>query len=348
VKGSAKGSVKSAASAKSSRKETAGPDLVDGQRVWGKKTEKKPQADDYETKWSEDEWLPSEHGSQKDWDWKDKNRWWKAEWDESKPDETATVKDRLTELGSVLAEISLEIPDKPKLFDRLVDAITVKWRETMLPDNLLGYHVLSGANLSATERSTILTATASLHNPPTLSTSIHLQAPPQLALGAIERALLASWQDRELLERDDRESRKSSSGHKPGFRGRNNKAFALGNEGDEEMDEMSESDDEANLAEGDSEQEDVQVLEGLTDPGEQEYFALALERKYVAKEAYSKSKRTFRQAKDFVRKIKTSRNPTHAKAYAFAQKFKTRSTFTNNVPLKDKGQASGSGQPQRL
>ena len=112
VKGSAKGSVKSAASAKSSRKETAGPDLVDGQRVWGKKTEKKPQADDYETKWSEDEWLPSEHGSQKDWDWKDKNRWWKAEWDESKPNETATVKDRLTELGSVLAEISLEIPDK--------------------------------------------------------------------------------------------------------------------------------------------------------------------------------------------------------------------------------------------
>jgi hypothetical protein len=212
----------------------------------------------------------------------------------------------------------------------------------------LGYHVLSGANLSATERSTILTATASLNIPSPLSTAINLQAPPQLALGAIERALLASWQDRELLERDDRESRKSSSGHKPGFRGRNNKAFALGDEGDEEMDEMSESNDEANLAEGDSEQEDVQVLEGLTDAGEQEYFALALERKYVAKEAYSKSKRTFRQAKDFVRKIKTSRNPAHAKAYAFAQKFKTRSTFTNNVPLRDKGQASGSGQQQRL
>ena len=109
--------------------------------------------------------------------------------------------------------------------------------------------MLSGANLSATERSTILTATASLNNPTHSSTAIDLQAPPQLALGAIERALLASWQDRELLERDDRESRKTTTGHRPGFRGKSNKAYAVGDSGDEEVDELSESGDDANMAE---------------------------------------------------------------------------------------------------
>ena len=107
----------------------------------------------------------------------------------------------------LLAKLEVANPHMTDTVERLIDCICSGWRESVLPDTLLGYHVLSQANLSATERATVLTATASYA--PTLSTSMStgLVHPPQLSLSVVEAALLSTWQDCELIERDEKEEK---------------------------------------------------------------------------------------------------------------------------------------------
>ena len=194
----------------------------------------------------------------------------------------------------LLAKLEVANPHMTDTVERLIDCICSGWRESVLPDTLLGYHVLSQANLSATERATVLTATASYA--PTLSTSMStgLVHPPQLSLSVVEKALLSTWQDRELIERDEKEEK---GGRHHQFNKHKKKIFEVdGSSSDDEANEL-DSDDALKIESGDeSEQEDLFVLEGLSNAEDQQAFFGALQSKFHAKNNFNKHKRTFKEA----------------------------------------------------
>ena len=134
------------------------------------------------------------------------------EWNGERKDDAEPVKNRVEELAGCIAEIelALQVADRESLGTKLTELVASKRRESIVPDNLLGYHLLAGSQLTATERSTILSSTSIGNNSlSTLSTSIPA---PAIGLASIENGLLLSWQDRELVERDNRESKKPHKG----------------------------------------------------------------------------------------------------------------------------------------
>ena len=176
-----------------------------GPRTWSKARAEDVRVDPVEGEdYYEMEWEATSD-TRDNWDWQ-KSGWWQSGWKEqaSEPEE---AKDKLEELSECIAEteLALQVVDKEILGEKLVELISTRWRESMFPDNLLGYHLLAGSQRTATERSTILSSTSS--NALNLSSSSSIPA-PAIGLANVEKALLMSWQDRELAERDDREGRK--------------------------------------------------------------------------------------------------------------------------------------------
>ena len=161
--------------------------------------------DDPGNPWQEDDkWSEGGWSSGSGW-WK--NSWWK---DNSKRDESTQpepVKDKTEELSTALTEVemALEAVGKPKVMEKLLDLLSERWRERTIPDQLLGYHLLHASQLTATERSTILSTSQVQNRDATGTTTLK----GNLNLDNIETALLTAWQDKELVERDQRESRKS-------------------------------------------------------------------------------------------------------------------------------------------
>ena len=242
-----------------------------------------------------------DEGNEEGWNWKESSNWWSKGWTgKEQVKEVPTVaKDRLEELAECLAEVelALQVADKEHLGAKLTELISSKWRESLFPDNLLGYHLLAGSHLTATERSTILSSTsAHAHLPISTGNSDTLPA-PSIGLAVVERALLTSWQDRELGERDEHEGRKSNK-H---FSGKK-KAFAVG-------DESSDTEDEGvNAAESETDTDaEINEIDEYSDPEEQEEYANALARKFESKGNFKKSKRTFVQAKEYVRDLRKNR-----------------------------------------
>ena len=94
----------------------------------------------------------------------------------------------------------INCPEQTTKLEELQACIAKGWRDSILPDALLGYHILSSLGMTATERATVLTATASFNTP--LEETSEQQQSTGLSLAVVEKALLSTWQDRELIERD--------------------------------------------------------------------------------------------------------------------------------------------------
>ena len=274
-------------------------------RVWGRSKAREKEEKPDETVWEETD------GYDGKWNWQESG-WWKGSWKEEKPPEEA--KDRLEELGECIAEVELELQaaGREELGEKLVGLISMRWRESLFPENLLGYHLLAGSQLSATERATILSSTSS--NTLSLNQSSSVTN-PTIALATVEKALLMTWQDRELGERDDRENRKFQKDHKK------KKIFSVGESSE------SESGSERGFAVDQSDSDtdaDIRMLESMSDEEEQETFAVAISKKFDAKATYKKSRRTYREAREMVRDIRKSRtghrNFSGNRAFALLEK----------------------------
>ena len=141
-----------------------------------------------------------------------------------------------------------------------------------------------------------------------------------------------SWQDRELAERDDREGRKFAK------HGSKKKVFHA------EIDSNTSDSDEgdANVAGNESNSEDeVNELEQLSDPDEQEEFANALARKFESRNNYKKHKRTFVQAREYVKELRKNRQGRKAggRTFALYERKQKLMQLRNNV------QTSSGGRP---
>ena len=115
------------------------------------KDEEEGGAEDTKSNWSDGQWT-----------WKSEQWKWRTSKSETK--EPEVVKDKLAELGECIAQIELElqVSKKEDMGKKLTELIAAKWRESFMPDTLLGYHLLHAAGLTATERSTILSSTNAL------------------------------------------------------------------------------------------------------------------------------------------------------------------------------------------
>ena len=276
----------------------------------------------------------SEAKSSKSWEWSSSHDGW-SQWQgwKEEEEEPVTIKDRMTELATKLAELEVACPDQSAKIAQLTECISHRWRETILPDSLLGYHVLSGSGLSATERATVLTVTAT-YSQHDLTTPLQ-EGSTGLSLNTVEKALLSTWQDREIIERD-------SVSHKPQGRKRNGKAYAM--EGESDFSDSEASNGEANVVEDSeaSEQEDALLLDNL-EGDEQQAFAVHLTRKYTNKDRFKKAKLSFKESKTFVRNLKKARLPRYNNQAGKVNEINFAKIKSGKVPFKTsfgKGQAS--------
>ena len=192
---------------------------------------------------------------------------------------------------------------KTDVMPQLMSMIASRWRESIIPDQLLGYHLLSASQLSPTERSTIIsTAKAQV----TASTSGVTQVQTGLNLETIENSLVGAWQDRELFERDERETRKFEK-----RRIKHGKSYALGEEsgsdeteGEIALARTSEADTDVSSEEGVG---DLQMLEQMSDADDAEGFALALQTRLDTRQKFGSARRNYRQAREHVRNIRKNR-----------------------------------------
>ena len=302
-------------------------------RVWGRAREHGRTADDWQSQEPDDEehwdeqWeevgsaLPHSPQREKDWgNWQGK---WGSSWEGWSDNKVKHVpKERLDELAETIAKIAIELePEKQSLITTLINQVAARWRDSIIPDTLLGYHLLISSQLSPSERSTIISTTqmaagATLVSGTTVASGINLNR--------VETALLHSWQDKELMERDDREARKASK--RSNFSQKKGRAFAADDCSDDsdnsagdqpetntlKVDEGSES----NLSEA-----DANALENMSEPELAEEWACALNTKYEAKRQFRGSKRTYHQAREHVRTLRKKRfGPSTSRAHAVLNK----------------------------
>ena len=246
--------------------------------------------------WSEGNWS---QGSKQSW-WKES--WWQDHRDKREPAE-APIQDKTEELSNLLAEVelALDVSGKPEIMQKLLTLLGERWRETTIPDQLMGYHLLHASQLTATERSTILSTTQAQSRDAAGVTAVR----GNLGLENIESALLTAWQDKELVERDQRENRKASkhgrrAGHSYAVRSDSSDPET----GDDSALALRGADSDTSSDEGIN---DINMLETLSDPEDAQAFAHALQTKVDAKNKYRAHKRTYTQARDLVRNIRKNR-----------------------------------------
>ena len=282
--------------------------------------------------WSAGQWSAGKWSSESKSVWW-KGKWWENGWGSDKGYEAEPIKDKTEELSETLAqvELALEVRGKPEVMTKLVDLLGERWRETTIPDQLMGYHLLHASQLTATERSTILSTSQVQSRDSTGLTTLK----GNLNLANIESALLTAWQDKELAERDQREQRKISK------KGRNGKSYEVEGYDSDEGSEEQEINAVAKTGNGDSDTSsdeginDVQLLEGLSDPEDAECFATALQVKFDAKQKYKTSKRTYQSARLHVRNIRKARR---GRTFAVSSKDKDKNkarTWTKKSDKKD-------------
>jgi hypothetical protein len=211
-------------------------------RVWGPQSRRSTEVTEEEEEWWDEEEEEEEERDEDDaWDWDHrsnqsgkskeskgsqkpkgkKGSWkgWEDEWwyPDDEKQEPADVKNRTEELAECLAhaELAFELSEQRDRSEKLLKVIAAKWRESAIPNQLLGYHLLHAAQLSASERSTILSTTQAQNLSDDVTTSnLNTQG---ISLSQVEKALLQAWQDKELIERDDKETRKAGKKfHKSG------------------------------------------------------------------------------------------------------------------------------------
>ena len=198
-------------------------------------------------------------------------------------------------MASILAKLEAECPDKTELLADLATCISKGWRDAILPDALLGYHILSSSGLTATERATVLTATTTFHNQ-TIEPEGETPQNNGLSLAVVEKALLSTWQDRELIERDSGLASQPKGFKRKNFKGRIN---AVNDDSSGISDSEAEANEIDNVNTDDSEKEDGDILDALEDPLEQEAFAVALTRKYNFKDKFKKARISYKESRKF-------------------------------------------------
>ena len=139
---------------------------------------------------------------------KEAGTWWQGQWWAAGCKETVP-KQRLEELAETIAKIAVDLdPAEQGLIKTLIRQIAARWRENIIPDTLLGYHLLISSQLSPSERSTVIGTTQIISPSNALGTVSPIAA--GINLNRVEVALMNSWQDKELMEKDENESRKAA------------------------------------------------------------------------------------------------------------------------------------------
>ena len=93
-------------------------------------------------------WKDDDAWSEGGWSQGSKGSWWKESWWQEHRDTQASaaepVRDKTEELSAVLAEVelALDVSGKPNIMQKLVGLLGERWRESTIPDQLLGYHLL--------------------------------------------------------------------------------------------------------------------------------------------------------------------------------------------------------------
>ena len=305
-----------------SRRQPSGPNTPEPPRprVWGRAKGESRQSNDWNQEEEEDEdvegtpWAEINPGSptspQRE---KESGTWWQGKWWAGWESWTESQvkhvpKERLGELAETIAKIATNLDvDQQHLISTLINQVAARWRDSIIPDTLLGYHLLISSQLSPSERSTIISTTQMAAGPAMVPGTTVASG---ISLSRVENALLQSWQDKELMERDDREARKASKRGTTGSR--RDRAFAA----DDISDNSEDSDKdpaETNTLKGEEGSEsnmsdaDANALEDLSDPEVAEEWAMALQTRHDSKRHLRTAKRTYAQAKDHVRTLRKKR-----------------------------------------
>ena len=254
-------------------------------------------------------------------------KWSKEEWDEwnqkhGYDDQSGKIALLpLEELADAFAVLEQRLGTNDRDLETLKDKVAQRWRSEPLPTILAGYHLLHGANLTASERSSLIATAAMGTETETLGAVTHDQ---------IEKSLVLTWQDSELKERDEKQKKKegkrthSRRAFELSASECDSEAYALSEQGSDQEEFRLETSDQT-----DSEQE-AQLLDQLSDDDEKAALAEALIAKYDAKTQIKSARRSYAQAKATVREIKKtrrrffprSRNANSITAYSFQRKDK--------------------------
>ena len=291
----------------------------------GEDEEEQEEEESEEQEWTEEEEeRESARGSAtKEW-WE---KWTPQEWEEwNKKHGYEEQKDKrvlvpIEELAEAFAVLEANLGSNHKDLNVLKEIVTKHWRPEPLPTILAGYHLLHGANLTATERSSLIATAAMGKQTETLGAVTHEQ---------VEKSLILTWQDAELKERDEKQKKKE------GKRAHHKRAFELSaSDLESEANNLSESSSGAdNTAHHMSDQSDseleAQLLNELSDDEDRTALAEALIAKHDAKTQIKSARRSYAQAKATVREIKKTRRKF------FPRNRNAHSAMANSFQRKDK------------